>query len=168
MTEPRADDLQKWQFLAQAPYRDALHPRVKTIAHALKVAAGGRALCFVRLAHALVRDCISYVRDTQRTGAEDIAGYTREPGEDDAIEALERGRDDCDAKARLFVALCLAEDVPARVRPRWRDGTLQHVSAEAFVDNRWLPVETTLARARVGEVPEDVPKESNTGRWRRS
>ena len=166
------DDLQKWHFLAQVPYRDAEHPEIIRRAAALRVAAAGRPCCFAQLAHALVRDCISYVRDIQRTGAEDIAGFSREPTERDAVDALERGRDDCDAKARLFVALCLAGDLMARMRPLWRWSPehqaerLAHVSAEVFLDNRWWPVETILARARLGDEPEQVPKEINTGRWR--
>jgi len=171
MSNKDPDDLAKWAFLAQAPYRDAKHPRIEKIAAGLDLAANGDARCYAHLAHALARDCIRYVSDTQRTGGEDIAGYTREPGELDAVEALDRGRDDCDAKARLFVALCLARGLTARMRPLWRrsaDGDkLQHVSAEVLLGGRWQPVETTLARARLGEEPERVPKEAHTGQWLR-
>lgn len=159
------DDLQKWEFLAQVPYRDAEHPIIRAIAQGLKAAALGRQECFAHLALALARDCIRYVRDTKRTGAEDIAGYTRQPTERDAIDALERGADDCDAKARLFVALCLAAGLTARMRPLWKDGELSHVSAEVYL-GKWHHAETILARARLGDEHNQIPKENNTGRWR--
>ena len=168
MTDRNHDDLQKWAFLAQVPYRDAEALEIRRRAAGLMQAAGDCPRCFAHLALALARDCVAFVRDTQRTGGEDIAGYTREPTEQDATEALARGRDDCDAKARLFVALCLAAGLSARMVPLWKGGALSHVSAEVWLDGVWQPAETTLARARLGESPDRIPKESNTGRWRRS
>lgn len=169
MTTPKdPDDLQKWAFLAQAPYRDAENPTIRAIADGLRAAALGRAECFAHLALALARDCVRYVRDVRRTGAEDIAGYTREPTERDPIDALARGADDCDAKARLFVALCLAGGLTARMRPKWDGPELAHVSAEVWLGGTWRHAETILARARLGDEHSQIPKEINTGCWRMS
>src|SRR5690606_35191080 len=110
---------------------------------------------YAKLALALARDGIRYLRDTARVGGEDIAGFTREPSPTDAIDALERLADDCDAKARLFCALCLAcpEQIPARMWPLWMGPPgehLAHVAAECWL-GAWLHAEPTLARARLGE-----------------
>jgi hypothetical protein len=51
--------------------------------------------------------------------------------------------------------------------PRWTGDALTHVSAEVRLDSGWMPVELTLARARVGDVAEDVPVELSTGQWAR-
>jgi len=129
-------------------------------------ASDRNARIFLHLAHALARDGIRYRRDIERVGAEDIAGLTRPENQNDPVDALLRGEDDCDAKARLFVAVCLAAGRPARMVDWWRrtaHGTemLAHVSAEAFLDRRWLPVELTLARARLGDRGNDVPREKD-------
>lgn len=158
-------DRAKWEFLERAPARDARDPKLKRIAEFLWHAAEGRRLHFVKLCAALARDCIRYQIDTERTGGEDIAGFTRSYRS--PLEALRRGVDDCDAKARLFCALCLACRVPARMVPLWNGAELQHVSAECQPGAEWLPVELTLARARVGEQPGDVPTERN-GTWLRT
>src|SRR4030042_428979 len=163
-TNPDPGELAKWHFLAEAPERDARDTRVQTIAGALLGAALRNARVFLCLAHALARDGIRYERDIARVGSEDIAGLTRPVAPNDPIDALVRGRDDCDAKARLFVALCLPAGRPARMGGGGRQtghGTqmLAHVSAEAFLDRGWLPVELTLARARLGETGDRGAKE---------
>lgn len=162
------DDVRKWGFLLYAPTQDARHREVVRLAQALWLVAGGRLQMFLDLASALCRDAIRYERDTARVGAEDIAGYTREPRNGDAIEAWKRGVDDCDAKARLFVALCLAQGVRARMAPTWNEqGRLQHVSAEVYDGATWRPVELTLRRARVGDTPNEVPFERHSDDWLR-
>lgn len=164
-------DAEKWEFLAHAPERDAQDPELRRRAHALWIAAGQVPRVFVALAAALCRDGIRFVRDTARVGSEDIAGYTRQPRPGDATEALRRGVDDCDAKARCFVALCRAVGIKAKMMPLWRelpDGPmLQHVFAAVDLAGQWLPVELTLARARPGDWPTKVPKETS-GKWLRT
>lgn len=159
------DDRKKWEFLARAPERDARDPELVRIARFLWFAALGKPWPFAHLCAALARDGIRYERDVARTGGEDIAGFTR--GYRSPLEALRRGVDDCDAKARLFVALCRACRLRARMVPLWRGDELQHVSAEVFLDGEWQPVELTLARARVGDAPRDVPTEKD-GTWLRT
>jgi len=162
------EELRKWAYLLAAPHADVRSPELRRRARALAIAAGDRPHIYVALAAALARDGIRFVRDRDRTGAEDIAGYTREPGPSDAVDALVRGEDDCDAKARLFVALCLAMGIRARMAPIWTDdGRLQHVYAEVRLDGAWQPVELTLARARVGDDPFGVPFEKGTTSWKR-
>jgi transglutaminase-like putative cysteine protease len=169
-------DIQKWFFLEHAPSRDAGDRRIRDIAHQFRQASGGNPRRFAQLALTVARDWVKQLTDTDRVGGEDIAGFTRDPMPDDAVQALVRGYDDCDAKARLFVALCLAGGIPARMVPYWeRPGEplkprgeptekLAHVAAEVYLNGAWIPVETTLARARLGELGTYVPKES-TGRW---
>jgi transglutaminase-like putative cysteine protease len=165
------NDQQKWEYLAGIVQQDAQHPEIRRRAGALWQAAGGDPRIFAQLAAALCRDGIRYIRDTARVGSEDIAGYTRKPKPNDAIDALRRKVDDCDAKARAFVALCLAAGLAARMMPFWRqdpDGPmLQHVYGAVKLGERWCPVELTLARARVGDFPTKVPKEVS-GRWLRT
>lgn len=175
MVDPMArlpEEQTKWEFLQKAPFADARNPEIRARAEALWRAAGGNVVVFAQLAHALARDGVRYATDTARVGTEDIAGFTREPTPSDAVDALHRGRDDCDAKARLFVALCLAQGVPAEMVDYWKPtnwangaSRLAHVAAKVRLGERWYPVELTLARARLGERGEQVPKEAD-GTWR--
>lgn len=169
-------DEDKWNFLKHAPELDASHPQIEKLARELMTAADGDTKRFLLLAHTVARDFIRQTSDVNRTGGEDIAGLTRPPTPDDPVDALRRGEDDCDAKARLFVALCLAAHIQARMVPRWspapvsettpKGRTLTHVSAEARLGDHFLPVELTLSRARLGEQGENVPKEIATGHWK--
>ena len=124
---------------------------------------------FANYALCVARDNIIYMSDITRVGREQIDGFTDPQGS--TLASLERGTDDCDAKARLFVALCLSQNIPARMLPRWIGGNLRHVSAEVFVRGplersaRWWPVETILDRARLGDTAEAIPVEIDTGRW---
>ena len=157
-TEPLPDEYAKWAYLHARPPLDALDRRIQARACALWAAAGERPAAFVHLAAALARDAIHFQTDTARVGSEHL-GHP--------ADALERGTDDCDAKARLFVALCLAVGLRAELVPRWTpDGQrLQHVYAAVQLAGRWQPVELTLSRARVGDEPLSVPKEAS-GTWR--
>jgi transglutaminase-like putative cysteine protease len=165
----------KWAFLQAVPSRDAQNPRLVRVAQCLWEATSlcpRRVYAFGCLALAIARDAIRFESDVKRTGAEDIAGLTRTPAESDAIDALERGSDDCDAKARLFVALCLAMGVQGRMAPIWKRDEkgpyLAHVFGEALIEGRWMYAETTLSRARLGDYPTSVPKETLTHVWARS
>ncbi len=166
-------DADKWALLQAIPARDAQHPYIRRIANALKEwskVSGPNAQArsdvrFARLAMAIARDGIEYMSDTAQFGGEDIAGITRFPDPDDAIDAWVRGIDDCDAKARLFVALALAAGYQARIWPLWEGDCLKHVAAEIYINGRWHHVETILGRARFGEMHTEVPKEASTGKW---
>jgi transglutaminase-like putative cysteine protease len=162
----------KWEFIRDAPERDALTPEVRAVGMSLKAVAvisPWPEWAFANLALAVARDLIVYVSDVDRVGREQIDGLTDPQGS--ALASLERGTDDCDAKARMFVALCLSVGIPARMLPRWRGSLLQHVWAECHVKGpfdktaRWWWAETILDRARLGDRAEVVPKESDTGKW---
>jgi transglutaminase-like putative cysteine protease len=152
-------DQAKWRFLERAPHDDAKNSGIQYVAKALLLAAFKRPRTFAILAAALARDGIRYELDTDRVGGEDL---------DHPFNALWRGVDDCDAKSRLFCALCLAAGIECRMVPGWRGDRLQHVSAAVRLDGVWEPVELTLARARIGDTPKDVPREKGTGKWART
>lgn len=161
---PNSRDRLKWIRLAALPERDAQTEQIQHLAGLLREASGGNMRLFVALCQTVARDGVRFVRDTDRTGGEDIAGITRPYG--DPLEPLERGSDDCDAKARLLVALLLAGGLGARMVPWWGpEGDLDHVAAEAMLDGRWLHLETILSRARIGDEPQQVPVEPSTGKW---
>jgi transglutaminase-like putative cysteine protease len=162
---------EKWDFLRDAPANDARNPLLRRVAFHLWAAAFHNPWRFATLAQSVARDWIRQVTDTARVGGEDIAGFTRLPQPDDAIDALKRGEDDCDAKSRLFVALCLAVGIPANVVPWWTKTDppdLSHVSAEVLLGGKWRPVELTLSRARLDELGTVVPVEKADGKWKLS
>lgn len=172
MARPVSDDLRKWGFLEAAPKRDALTAEVIELARRIGTVASLTPTadwCYANLALALVRDCIAYQLDNERMGREQIDGYTDPPVS--PLLPLARGVDDCDAKARLFVALCLARGLDAQMVPRWKGPRLSHVYARVYlrgprnVAPRWWFAETILRRARLGDVAENVPKELETGKW---
>lgn len=172
MTEysPDIDDEHKWILLQDVTHSDAKNPKLKEIADMLWKLALGRPMTFFKLAFAIARDGITYESDLKQFGHEDIAGVTRYPEADDAIDAYVRGHDDCDAKARFFVALCLARGFNARLWPLWKGSprTLQHVAGEVEFRGKWIHAETILSRARLGEMHTDVPKEPTTGKWKQT
>ena len=163
---------QKWEFLRTVPRRDAMTREILGLAVILRQLVSSTRWpdwCFVKMAMALARDCIQYQLDSDRVGREQIDGFTDPQGPADL--PLTRGYDDCDAKARLFVALCLAGGITAEMVPRWKGERLAHVYARAFVTGpsdsvaRWYFAETILSRARLGDIAEAVPKELETGKW---
>jgi transglutaminase-like putative cysteine protease len=164
----------KWSFLEHAPAGDARHPIIRQIAVSFWTAVQCSApqsitiarRRFADLAFTVARDWVRFETDTDRLGHEDIAGFTRDARADDAVDALRRGVDDCDAKARLFVALCIAGGVQAHMVPHWQAGQLAHVSAAFSEDGAtWVPVELTLSRARAGDTARTIPRETETGKW---
>lgn len=166
------EELKKWEFLRDAPKSDAETPEIKLYAQHLAAIAARSPWpewCLASLALALARDCILYQLDSDRVGREQIDGYTDPQGPADA--PYRRGVDDCDAKARFFVAVCLAGAVPADMVPRWKGPMLAHVYGSCWVrgPHELVPrvwyAETIVRRARLGEVAEQVPKEPETGKW---
>jgi transglutaminase-like putative cysteine protease len=158
------NDHDKWQLLQEVCISDSKNPKIIKMAKMIWGLSMSDPMRFFRLALAVARDGIKFESDVKQFGGEDIAGITRPPEPNDAIEAYSRGHDDCDSKARLFVALCLAAGFTARLWPLWRHGRLQHVAAEVQFQGRWIHAETIVARARLGEMHTQVPKEPN-GKW---
>jgi len=165
---PDIPDDEKWKLLQEVCISDSKNPQIIEMSRMLWMLSLSRPIVFFKLALALARDGIEYESDIKQFGHEDIAGVTRSPEPNDAIDAYVRGHDDCDAKARLFVALCLAAGFNARLWPLWKHGVLQHVAAEVEFHGSWIHAETILSRARLGEMHEHVPKEIDTGHWKLS
>jgi transglutaminase-like putative cysteine protease len=165
---PDIDSQHKWRLLQEMPVRDSRNPKLRDLADKLWEISLGRPTTFFKMALALARDGITFASDIKQFGHEDIAGVTRHPEPNDAVDAYLRGNDDCDAKARLFVALCLARGFEARLWPLWKKGQLTHVAAEVNYRGKWIHAETILSRARLGEMHTDVPKEPTTGKWKQS
>src|SRR5580765_6169535 len=117
---PNIPDDEKWERLERIPAQDAKNLKLRHMAGLIWELAGERPIRFFKLALAVARDGIEYESDIKQFGHEDIAGITRKPDPDDALDAYVRGSDDCDAKARLFVALCLAAGFNARLWPLWK------------------------------------------------
>lgn len=165
----------KWEFLRGAPARDAQTPELRSVATNLfKVASISpwKEWAYAQLAFAVANDLIVYLSDVTRVGREQIDGFTDPQGS--TLASLERGTDDCDAKARLFVALCLAAGLRAEMVPLWNQENLQHVYGRVFLQGpydgapRWYTAETILARAKLGDERFDVPGEKDTGSWKYS
>lgn len=152
-------DEEKWHYLERAPELDKNEPSVAMLAGNLWQAARGNVRVFAELAHAFSRDAVRYMTDTEQFGEEDIAPAGK------LGDVLDRLVDDCDAKARLFVALSRAVRLDARMVAHWRGPVLAHVSAMIKIDGKETPVELTLSRARLGDDPINVPKEVGSTRW---
>lgn len=177
-----AADTAKWEFLRDAWRADMGQPLVRQVAAHLWAASlpgpvAARPRRFAVLALAYCRDVVRYQSDTERTGGEDIAGWTGQTSSDVAggpkhdrelDDTIRRGTDDCDAKARLFVALCKVVGMTAEMLDVWNGGTLEHVRARVLLGQEWWTAEPTLERSRLGEAPPDIPREqigAQKGRW---
>ena len=84
---------------------------------------------------------LDYVRDPKREVLEDSA------------VTLARGFGDCDAKSRVFVALCLACGVPARSSPVRPAQDFPHVLAEVFWRGAWRKADPTVLNSEIGRIP---------------
>jgi transglutaminase-like putative cysteine protease len=158
----------KWDFLREAWREDSRLPAVQVIAKGILVGCFANWHRFAKMALAYARDGIRYEGDTPRIGGEDIAGFTR-PG---SLEGdIRRGSDDCDMKARTFVALCRAVGLEAEMLPLVEltaaGAVLAHVRGRVNINGKWYTGEPSLARARLGELPADVPREQSDGKWAR-
>lgn len=161
----------KSRWLDAAAAADALHPEVRALARQLETTAGRDPLRFTLAVHGYCRDAIRYRRDPG--GREQFA---------DAPTIIRRGFDDCDGKARLFVALIRAAKIPgliARIVPVHDKPTGQrfiHVQAEARFPGSeahpladpegWILAEMTLEGVRLGEGGEAARIDPHTGKPR--
>jgi transglutaminase-like putative cysteine protease len=103
-----------------------------------------RELPYEDRAPAILKFCqyaLDYVRDPKR-----------EVLEDSAVTLL-RGFGDCDAKSRVFIALCLACDVPARSYPVRPEADFPHVLAEVFWRGNWQKADPTILNSEIGRIP---------------
>ena len=152
---------EKWAFLNDSLDADANDETIRRIARALVELAGGRPLWIAKLAMAVARDGVEYLTDHDRAGGQAF---------DPAADTWSRGIDACHGKARLFVALCRAAGLPARLEPVWAKSddpaapALVHVFGAVNLSGAWIPAEVTASRARLGEKLANIPKEAN-GKW---
>lgn len=160
-----ASGREKSAYLDAMASLDARQPPVRAFAARIVCARGpNETEPIVRDFHRFVRDCIRYVHDPS---AEEMA---------DSATILNRGFDDCDGKSRLFVALCRAVGIPARIRPVFNAaGDFIHVQAETrwpgserlplAQPGGWLLAETTVQGCELGQDPASAPRDRN-GRLR--
>lgn len=162
---------EKAAWLDGAASLDALRRGTQNVARRFCAYPNGEAR--TKALHRWVRDGIRYVQDfrvTEGTRGEEFA---------DAESAIARGYEDCDGKARLFVALVRAAEIlrragaEARIRPvfkkhpvefihvqaevRW-PGSLHHPGAMA---GGWLLAELILADCEIGVDPDAMPRGPN-------
>ena len=152
----------KAHWLDAAASRDAMRGGVRRVAAWFArgyPTAEGRTRAIQRW----VRDRIRYVYDfrvSQDARGEEFA---------DAETTIERGYEDCDGKARTFVALVRAAEairrlgVVARIRPVFRRAPAYefvHVQAEVSWPGGpgWLLCELILAGCEIGQNPDDMPR----------
>lgn len=158
---------EKAAWLDAAASLDARLPIVRQIAGTIAAARSPNDLeGLAHDLHTFVRDRIHYVRD----------GVDEEFA--DAATVLARGWDDCDGKARTFVAMVRAVGAPdglrARIRPVFNahpvdpKGEFVHVQAEVswpgstkspLADGHgWLLSELILKDCPLGADPNDLPR----------
>lgn len=131
-------NLAKARFMAAGSVKDVELPEVK------RWAAVFSQLPIQERPAAILKFCqyaIDYVRDPHR-----------EVLEDSAVTLL-RGYGDCDAKARVFIALCRASGIPAREHPVRPDQDFPHIFADVFVNGQWQPVDPTILNSSIGRIP---------------
>jgi transglutaminase-like putative cysteine protease len=136
------DNREKARYMTDEAIKDARHSRVQQWASEfLKVRPGATR------AAAILRFCqyaIDYVRDP------------REEVLESADVVLLRGYGDCDAKQRLFVALCTACGIAARALPVFRGLNAErfpHVLAEVLLDGRWYRADPTILNSLINAIP---------------
>ena len=173
MNAPRivrfASMLDKARWLDTAASLDSTSPRVAMLARRIVGAAHG--IASLRALHRWVRDAIAYVPDR-------VEGMRREELAD-AETILVRGFDDCDGKARLFVALVRALGDPflqARIVPIFTRHPFDfvHVQAEARAGMRWTSwpderapwqlAELTIAGVELGDDPTVTGRRDERGK----
>jgi Transglutaminase-like superfamily/EF hand len=147
---------EKARYMIAAAEADALDPQVVSWAHQfLALPEEERAPAILLF----VQNCIRYERDPAwfdkagvRHGIELL---------DSAATGFFRAYGDCDLKARMFVALCLACGVKARISPVFRGANgFPHVRAEVLrIDGEasdpagWDVADPTIVNSSIGRLP---------------
>ena len=121
--------------------KSALHPVIRRFAASVAASLPpGDHEALARAFHGWVRDRIRYVPDGVM---EELA---------DEVTVLQRGYDDCDGKAALFVSLCRAVKLEARTLPVYRGGEFTHVAAEVrWRGGPWVRAEVILKGVELGQ-----------------
>lgn len=147
--EELAEDGRREGFLKQERYIESDQDEIREIAAGLE---GDTEMDVVRQIYDYVLDHMEYVVS----------------GKDDkgARVALERGKGDCTEYADLFVAICRARDIPARVVTGYTvkvdTATSKHNWAEVYLQNRgWVPFDPAA-----GDMKSPVFRNRAFGRMR--
>jgi hypothetical protein len=142
----------KARYMADAARHDASDPAIRHWAEAF------RALPRPERERAILRfcqRCLRYERDP---------AWLDDHGARHGIELLDsssvgllRGYGDCDLKARVFVALCLASAVPAEIEPVFRgQNGFPHVRARVLRPEPmmvWETADPTIVNSEIGRLP---------------
>jgi hypothetical protein len=141
----------KAAYMADAARHDAHDPAVlawaRTFAGLPRPHREEAILRFAQRCIRYERDPAWYDREGQRHGIELL---------DSSAVALQRGYGDCDVKARLFVALCLATGVPAEIEPVFQgENGFPHVRARVLRPDgrRWQTADPTIVNSTIGKLP---------------
>jgi hypothetical protein len=141
----------KAHYMADAAVSDVIDPMVLRWAEVFRALPyrerAPAILCFVQRAIRYERDPAWYDPAGKRHGIELL---------DSSAVGLLRGYGDCDVKARLFVALCLASGVPARLDPVFRgDRGFPHVRGEVWnvETGRWEVADPSIVNSAIGRLP---------------
>jgi Transglutaminase-like superfamily len=154
----------KARWLGDAAVRDSRLPLVRWTAWMLAPKGLSLLACAERF-QAYCRDKIRFVDDPDNFETFESSDVT-----------LVRGYNDCDGKARTFVALCLARGVEARIRNIFSSpDDFYHVQAEVRIpgteqnpsaENGWLVCEFTLQSVELGQGGEASREGAfNAPRW---
>jgi len=133
-----ASNLEKARYMAAAGAGDVRQREV------LRWAAVFNQLPLPKRPAAILRFCqyaIEYIRDPKAEVLED------------STVTLTRGFGDCDAKARVFVALCRACGIRARIYPVRPALDFPHVLAEVMIDGQWRRADPTILNSGIGDIP---------------
>jgi hypothetical protein len=141
----------KARYMEDAARHDALDPVIRWWACAFRgIPRPARERAILRFC----QRCFRYERDP---------AWFDEEGTRHGIELLDssavgflRGYGDCDLKARAFVALCLACEVPAAIEPVFRgENGFPHVRARVLgLDGRkWETADPTIVNSTIGSLP---------------
>jgi transglutaminase-like putative cysteine protease len=141
---------QKAAYMQEGAVRDAKNPRVLAVARRFLALASPWARARAILLFCQV--CIEYVPDP---GEEVLEG---------SPVVLERGFGDCDAKARLFVALALGAGLEAEHEPIFRGDSFPHVRARVLLGGRWLFVDPSILNSDLASPNAGPPVTNFPGR----
>jgi transglutaminase-like putative cysteine protease len=135
---PKRIDRKIRMFTNGSPYIEVKHRKIKALNKEIldEVDPAATAWDKVEAIYDAVLERVEYVEGPDKS----------------ALEALADGQSDCQGRSMLFIALCRANKIPARMV--WVDG---HAYAEFYLERaegqgRWYPIESAGTRA-FGEMP---------------
>ncbi|MEM8864668.1 MAG: transglutaminase domain-containing protein [Planctomycetota bacterium] len=138
LTIPRRLPRDLRRFTSVSPYIEAKNRKIRSLARDIQKEAPQDASDWqkIELFYDYMLDNIKYVEGPDTS----------------AVTTLKEGSADCHGRSALFVALCRASDVPARIV--WVNG---HCYAEFYLEDaegqgQWYPIESAGSRA-FGEMP---------------